>query len=139
MKNCLFCNVANNKEKSFGVYEDKFIKAFLDINPASEGHTLVIPKKHYKDIFEVDPKILSNLILVVKKLSLKYKEILNVEGVNIISSSGKAAQQDVLHLHFHIIPRKSSDKIDFKYETLKEVTTRLPETAKMIREALKES
>jgi len=139
MDNCLFCKIANNEEKSFGVYEDKFVKAFLDINPASEGHTLVIPKKHYMNIFEVDSKILSKLILTVKKLSSKYKKILNVDGVNIICSNGKAAQQDILHLHFHIIPRKFGDNINFKYNTLKEVAARLPETAKRIKEVLKES
>ena len=125
MKGCLFCEIINGTKRSWDVYEDKFVKAFLDINPASEGHILVIPKKHYSTIFDINDKELQKLIIVVKKISLLCKKTFGVKAVNIISSNGKEAQQEIPHLHFHILPRREGDKLNFNYDPIKMDTKKL--------------
>jgi histidine triad (HIT) family protein len=97
------------------VYEDDNTFAFLDINPANPGHTLVIPKKHSDSIFEVDEEDLQNAIVTVKKIAVMIKDTLNVEGVNIIQNNGKLAGQIVSHTHFHVIPRKEGDSVVINY------------------------
>ena len=117
MEDCIFCKIGKGEEKSWKVYEDENVYAFLDIYPASRYHTLIIPKKHYKNIFDVPMKELQQVISIVKKLSVLYKEKLGIENVQIINSSGAEAQQDVFHVHFHIVPRKKGDGQDVKWTT----------------------
>ncbi|MEO0340963.1 MAG: HIT family protein, partial [Bacteroidota bacterium] len=105
MTDCIFCKVARGDAPSWKVYENESTYAFLDINPVSRYHTLVIPKKHYQDIFDIEEKDLQALIATVKKVAKYYKEHLGLEDIQIISNSGAAAQQTVFHLHFHIVPR----------------------------------
>lgn len=106
---CIFCKIVRGEAKSWKVYEDESVYAFLDINPVSEYHTLVIPKAHYENIFDVREDELLKVIAVVKKLAVLYRERLGINNVQIINSSGREAQQDVFHLHFHIVPRKAGD------------------------------
>jgi histidine triad (HIT) family protein len=86
-------------------------KAFLAIRPITEGHTLVIPKKHYEMIFDVPQDELSHLILVTKKLCLHYRQKVGMESVNLVLNNGKATNQKIMHFHLHIIPRKLNDGI----------------------------
>ncbi len=106
---CIFCKIAKGEAKSWKVYEDESVYAFLDINPVSEYHTLVIPKNHYENIFDVPEHELLKVMAVVRKLARLYRERLGINNVQIINSSGREAQQDVFHLHFHIVPRKAGD------------------------------
>lgn len=115
MKDCIFCKITNGKIPSNKVYEDENFFAFLDITPKSEGHTLVIPKKHFENIFDADEEILSLYGGVFKKISDKLKEDYNYDGVNIVNNSGKASGQEVMHLHFHVIPRYSQDKLKLEF------------------------
>ncbi|TSC59642.1 MAG: Hit-like protein involved in cell-cycle regulation [Parcubacteria group bacterium LiPW_15] len=115
MNKCIFCEISKRNEKSWKVYEDENVYAFLDIHPASKYHTLIIPKSHYENIFDVPTKELEQIIGVVKKLSVLYKEKLGIENLQIINSSGPEAQQDVFHVHFHIVPRKKDDGQDVKW------------------------
>lgn len=94
---------------SYKVYEDKKIIAFLDVNPIAKGHTLVIPKKHFENIFDCKDKIVEKMAKVTQKIAINYKEKLGCTGVNIINSSGQSAEQSVFHIHFHIIPRFEED------------------------------
>ena len=112
MKECIFCKIANKETPCFGVYEDSLVKVFLDTNPVSEGHLLVIPKEHYRDIFETPDRILGRINQVCKKMALLFKEKLNVDGVNIVNASGAQAQQSVFHLHYHVIPRYNNDNLN---------------------------
>lgn len=109
MSTCIFCKIVKEEAKSWKVYEDENVFAFLDINPVNEYHTLVIPKNHYENIFDVPEDELLKVMVVVRTLALLYRERLGIHNVQIINSSGREAQQDVFHLHFHIVPRKAGD------------------------------
>lgn len=109
MENCLFCKIARNEIPCYCVYEDDNVKAFLDTNPWTKGHTLVIPKKHYKGIFDIPEKDFGEIMKIVRKIALIYKKCLKCD-INIIQSSGKNAQQDISHFHVHVIPRYKNDK-----------------------------
>jgi histidine triad (HIT) family protein len=113
MEDCVFCKIINNEIPSYKIYEDDLVLAFLDIHPAVKGHTLIIPKKHTKDIFEIEEKYLERIISVAQKISNKMKDNFNADGVNLYHASGSAAEQSVFHFHLHIIPRRKDDNIDF--------------------------
>lgn len=111
---CVFCGIVKKEIPARIVYEDEKVMAFLDINPVSKGHTLVIPKEHHEDIFEIPEDVLSSLIKVVKKISVAVRKTLNADGVNILQSNGSAAGQVIKHVHFHVIPRFEGDGISFE-------------------------
>ncbi len=113
MENCIFCKIINNEIPSYKIYEDDLVLAFLDINPASKGHVLIIPKKHAQDIFEIEEKYLERIISVAQKVANKMKNSLNVDGVNLYHASGVQAEQSIFHFHLHVIPRKKDDDICF--------------------------
>jgi histidine triad (HIT) family protein len=92
------------------VYEDDEVLAFMDIKPVNQGHTLVIPKLHYVDIYDSPPDIIAAVYKVTKKLSIIIKEVANADGISIVQQNGKAAGQDIFHLHVHIIPRFEGQK-----------------------------
>jgi histidine triad (HIT) family protein len=121
---CIFCKIVRGEEKSWKVYEDESVYAFLDIHPVNEYHTLVIPKKHYESIFDIPEGDLVDVIKVVKKLVSLYNSKLGMNDVQIINSSGPEAQQDVFHMHVHIVPRKKGDQQDVKWHTHPEWTER---------------
>jgi len=114
MKNdCIFCAIAAGEIPSFKVYEDDLALAYLDINPFSKGHTLVIPKAHAAGLLDADDKMLSELVLRVKKVAAQVKEKLGCDGFNILQNNGEAAGQTVRHIHFHIVPRWNGDPLAF--------------------------
>ena len=113
MEGCIFCSIAAGKMPSFKIYEDDVVMAFLDINPVSEGHVLVLPKAHSPNIFETDDEKLSAIISRVKKIAAHIKTALPCDGLNVVQNNGAAAGQSVEHIHFHIIPRKAGDKLTF--------------------------
>jgi histidine triad (HIT) family protein len=112
MDECIFCRIAQGTAESWKVYETDWAYAFLDINPVNEYHTLVIPKRHYTNIFDVPTDELLQLISALKHVVDLYHEKLGLENVQIVNSSGVEAQQDVFHLHFHIVPRHKDDQQD---------------------------
>lgn len=111
-KDCVFCKIIKKEIPAFFLYEDKFVIAFLDINPLAAGHTLVVPKKHFVDIFDINKEMLKRIISVAQKVSQKMKRVLRVNGVNLVNFSGVYADQSVFHFHLHIIPREKGDNID---------------------------
>jgi len=104
-KFCPFCNLVNHTVSMSCVYEDDSILAFMDIQPISQGHVLVIPKKHYTNIHEIPEDEVSYLFQIVKKISLAVKNGLSADGLSIVQNNGAVAGQVVFHLHVHIIPR----------------------------------
>lgn len=136
-KNCIFCKIIKGEISSQKIYEDKHVFAFLDINPVNIGHTLLIPKTHSQNIFDIKTETLEKIAPVLKKLSLSIKESTGADGINIISNNGGAAGQLVFHLHLHIIPRLSGDGLKHwpgKNYTEKEMS----ETAEKIKLNLKD-
>lgn len=108
----IFTKIINREIPANIVYEDDLVLAFLDISQVTKGHTLVIPKKPYKDIFELDDEISGHLYSVVVKLSKAIKKAFQADGLNIINNNRAAAGQVVFHYHIHIVPRYEGD--DFK-------------------------
>ncbi len=106
---CVFCNIINGDISSFKIYENDYVLCFLDINASTKGHTLIVPKKHFENIFDVDEKYLEEITKAVKHVSLLLKEKLNVSSVNILNNSGTLAGQTVMHFHIHVIPRYEND------------------------------
>jgi histidine triad (HIT) family protein len=113
MEDCIFCKIINNEIPSYKIYEDDLVLAFLDVNPMSKGHTLIVPKKHAKDIFEIEKIYLERIILVAKKIAQKMKDSLCVDSVNLYHASGIEAGQTVFHFHLHIVPRIEGDTLLF--------------------------
>lgn len=111
-KDCEFCKIINRKQKAYVLYEDDYSICLLDKNPISPGHCLVLSKRHFRNIYNLDEKILQNIIITAKKVSLLLKNKLKAEGVNILHASGKAAQQSIFHFHFHVVPRYKDDGIE---------------------------
>jgi len=113
MEECLFCKIVNNEIPAYKIYEDDLVLAFLDIHPMSKGHTLIIPKKHAKDIFDLDEETLKRISSTAKKIAQKMKDSLAADGVNLYHASGAHAEQTVFHFHLHVVPRKKDDTICF--------------------------
>ena len=117
MDDCIFCKIAGGQVKSWKVYETEGVYAFLDVNPVSEYHTLVVPKNHSENIFDIPENDLKEVIAVVKKIVTLFNSKLGIRNVQIVNSSGAEAQQDVFHMHFHIVPRKNDDLQDIQWTT----------------------
>ena len=114
MKNdCVFCAIAAGEIPCFKVFEDDFALAYLDINPFSEGHTLVIPKAHTTGLLDTPEETLAALLARVKKVAAHIKTALGCDGFHILQNNGAAAGQTVGHIHFHIVPRRNGDPIEF--------------------------
>ncbi|HBF42925.1 MAG TPA: HIT family protein [Desulfobacteraceae bacterium] len=107
MEDCIFCKIIKGEIPSFKVYEDSKVFAFLDINPISEGHTLVIPKKHAQSLWEIKSEDLIAVHLVSQKIIHAIKDVLNPSGVACLQLNGRGVNQVVMHYHLHLIPRIS--------------------------------
>lgn len=105
MEDCIFCKIIKGEIPSFRVYEDGDVMAMMDINPASPGHTLILPKKHVKDLSEADEALAGKLLMTAKEIGLRQMETLGADGFNVVQNNGRAAGQTVFHLHVHVIPR----------------------------------
>ena len=109
---CIFCKIIKGEIPSYKIYEDEYTYAFLDIANDVDGHTLVIPKKHVKNILDCDNETLMHVMNTVKKICNHYVDNCGYQGCNIINANELAGQQSVFHLHIHIIPRKENDGVD---------------------------
>ena len=110
---CVFCKIISGEFSSQKVYEDEKVLAILDLSQATYGHTLVMPKKHYENIFELDNETAKHLFDVVVKISNHYKEVIpNLSGINLLNNNGLRAGQTVMHYHMHIIPRYEDDDLE---------------------------
>jgi len=107
MDNCIFCKIINGEIPSYTVYEDDIIKVFLDINPNTNGHMLIIPKKHYLDINDINDKTMSHINRIQKEMYKLVQEKLGASGCTYAQNNGIA--QDVKHYHMHLMPRFKND------------------------------
>ena len=134
---CPFCRIASGKAAASIVYEDKNVLAFMDLSPATVGHTLVVPREHWENIYEVPEETLTKLIAVVKRISVAVKKTFDADGIMVIQNNGRAAGQAVFHLHFHVIPVNSNSEVRKGFHgRVPSERARLDETAEKIRENL---
>ena len=115
MNDCIFCQIVRGSVSSYKVYENERIYAFLDIEPVTRGHTLIIPKQHYADLESIPDDVLSETASTAKQLASKYLAKLSASGFNLVHSSGDDAQQDVFHFHLHLIPRYKDAKFNISF------------------------
>ena len=111
MEDCIFCKIVSGEIPSQRLYEDDDTFVFLDINPLQEGHTLVIPKIHTRDLFDTDADVYMKIMKAVQQVGPAIKTVTGAEGFNVIANVGSAAGQTVFHTHFHIVPRYENDDI----------------------------
>ncbi len=120
MAECIFCKIIKGEIPSAKIYEDEDVLAFLDIGPVNKGHALVIPKRHYESIIDIDDETLSKIAVVLKKAAIAVKKGVEADGITISQSNGAAAGQVVPHIHFHVMPRFKGDGLKLwpqgKYE-----------------------
>jgi len=113
-ENCIFCKIAKKEIKSDIVYEDDNFIGILDINPETQGHTLVIPKKHFKTILDTPNSLGNEFLEAIKNISLMLIDKYKADGFNIIFNVNRLAGQEVDHVHCHVIPRKENDGCKMK-------------------------
>lgn len=108
---CIFCKIVRGEIPSTIVDQDERTVAFLDINPATRGHALVVPRAHARDLLEIDRDDLDATILAAQRLGGRIHERLGADGLNLLNSCGRAAWQTVFHFHIHVIPRYVGDPL----------------------------
>jgi histidine triad (HIT) family protein len=108
---CLFCKIVAGELPSTRVDEDDRTVAFMDINPATRGHALVIPREHYRDLHEISHDDLCATMAAAQRLAARARDRLRADGVNLLNSCGRAAWQTVFHFHVHVIPRYDGDPL----------------------------
>jgi histidine triad (HIT) family protein len=108
---CLFCKIIAGELPSQIVDEDEKTVAFMDINPATRGHALVVPRRHAKDLLEIGPDDLAATAVAAQRLARRIHETLRPDGINLINSCGAAAWQTIFHFHMHVIPRYEGDPL----------------------------
>lgn len=109
---CIFCQIISGTIPAYKIYEDEKSLAFLDIKPIHPGHILVISKKHVANLEEIKEEDLQAVMITVKKMGKLIKEKLNYEGYNILLNNDPVANQEIYHLHFHLIPRVEGDALN---------------------------
>ncbi len=108
-KECVFCRIIGGTLPSCKVFEDDDTIAFMDINPVTKGHTLVIPKSHHESIMDTPADVLEKVIVTARKIAIAQKKALNAAGINVTQANGALAGQIIGHIHFHVIPRFEND------------------------------
>jgi histidine triad (HIT) family protein len=108
---CLFCKIAAGDVPATIVDEDERTISFMDVNPATTGHALIVPRKHAVDLFEIEPTELEAVAVAAQRLAKRALERLGADGINLLNSNGRAAWQTVFHFHIHLIPRYADDPL----------------------------
>ncbi|NQN87689.1 HIT family protein [Streptococcus suis] len=117
MSDCIFCKIIAGEIPASKVYEDDQVLAFLDITQVTKGHTLVIPKKHYRNVLDMDAEAAGQLFTAVPAIARQLKEKLGASGLNIVNNNEEAAGQTVFHTHIHLLPRfDQNDGLDIQFK-----------------------
>jgi len=140
MSTCIFCKIIEGKSDAVIIYEDNNIIAFMDNNPFNLGHTLVIPKKHYKFFMDMSEKEAGKLFKIVNRIAKAIFLSVKADGMNIGQSNGKSASQQIFHVHIHVIPRFNNDANNNLFPSRKKPSNRvLQKTGNSIIEKLNKS
>lgn len=105
MSDCLFCKIVNGEIPAAKVYEDDDVLAFLDIAQVTKGHTLVIPKQHFENMYDLPSEAAAKLFAVVPNIANALKQQFQPVGMNLLNNTGKDAGQQIFHIHLHLVPR----------------------------------
>ena len=114
--NCIFCKLASGEIPSATIYEDEDFRVILDLSPASKGHALIIPKEHYRNLYDLDNELASKAFILAKTMIRKMTDILGCDGYNIVQNNEEAAGQTVFHFHMHLIPRYKGDNVGIEWK-----------------------
>ena len=114
MSDCIFCSIIEGSIPAFIIYEDDYYLAILDRYPSAKGHALIMPKRHVADIYGLNADEAANLMSIAQKVSAKMKDVLGMDGLNLLQNNGKAAGQVIGHFHLHLIPRYENDGVIIK-------------------------
>ena len=112
---CLFCKIIAGEIPCFKLFENDDTLAFMDINPANEGHALVIPKEHARDVYAVSDADITATVKTAKKIAAAIDKTLNPDGLNLLQCNGPAAAQSVFHFHMHVLPRREGDELKLNW------------------------
>lgn len=134
--NCIFCKIANGGIPSETIYEDDIFRVILDLGPASKGHALILTKKHYRDICELDGDTAAKVLPLAAKIGNAMKKSLGCAGFNVVQNNGEEAGQTVFHFHVHIIPRYEGGPVMVSWLPGKASPEELTHTGAAIRSAL---
>ena len=115
-ENCIFCKIAAGDIPSATVYEDDDFRVILDIEPASKGHALILPKEHYANLYELPDELASKVLVLAKKVITKLTDIFGCDGYNVLQNNGEVAGQTVFHFHMHLIPRYKEDDVTITWK-----------------------
>ena len=111
VSDCIFCRIVAGTAACQEIYRDEATLAFMDINPANDGHCLVIPKAHFENVFDMPPSLFGILASTAAKVAHAVNAILQPGGINLTQANGAAAGQSVLHVHIHVLPRRAGDNL----------------------------
>ena len=115
-KDCIFCKLANGEIPTTSIYEDEDFNVIMDLGPASHGHSIILPKTHAANLYELPDDYCSKIMGVAKKCAGAMKKSLNCDGLNVLQNNGEAAGQTVFHLHVHLIPRYKDDQVNITWK-----------------------
>lgn len=135
-ENCIFCLLANGDIPTMSLYEDEDFNVIFDAAPATVGHCLILPKQHYKNIFEIDEETQAKAFKLAKKLAPVLVDVFDADGINILQNNNEAAGQTVFHYHIHLIPRYQGEKAMVAWVPGKQDVVKLEQALEEIRERL---
>jgi histidine triad (HIT) family protein len=130
---CIFCKIIAGELPAQIVDQDERTIAFMDVSPATRGHTLVVPRRHARDLLEIEPEDLEATILAAQRLARTVRDRLGADGVNLLNSCGSAAWQTVFHFHVHVIPRYAGDPLRLPWTPAPGDADEIAKTAQALR------
>jgi histidine triad (HIT) family protein len=116
LPNCPFCEIAADPGKCVLLFQDRLTMAFMDINPANEGHCLVIPRKHYPTVLEITAAAFAAVARTTRKIAVAVDRALTPGGLSLVQANGDLAGQSVPHLHVHVLPRREGDHLPINWQ-----------------------
>lgn len=132
-KDCIFCKIANGEIPAATIYENSDVRVILDVAPASRGHALILPKEHFKDLFDIDAVTAGKIFSMATEVARAMKSVLHCDGLNVVQNNGTVAGQTVFHFHLHLIPRYEGDGVNIGWNPGESGEEELRELAKEIR------
>src|SRR5438270_13330508 len=132
-QDCIFCKIIAGEIPAQKIAEDERTVAFMDINPATRGHVLVVPRRHVRDLLEIEDEDLAATILAARRIAQRVTDRLDADGVNLLNSCGAVAWQTVYHFHVHVIPRYEGDPLRLPWKPQEGDSDEIAEAAEALK------